>query len=156
MSWLLCKLKVCHFMPCSKYCKKKLHPLYREVLALHIWKYYHNAAMNINLQQGIKIKRYKVTKLENKLYRLKLLFVVALSCRLNAFFVVVTSPLNTYIFLGFLSGFGIFFRDKIKRMVSWSLKRCSCLPFFWSVCFIRAGMASSTLKRNTHVSFKCE
>lgn len=35
-------------------------------------------------------------------------------------------------------------------MVSWSLKRCSCLPFFWSVCFIRAGMASSTLKRSKH------
>ena len=33
---------------------KKLHPLYREILELHIRKYYHNAAMNINVRRGSK------------------------------------------------------------------------------------------------------
>ena len=112
-----------------------------------------HAATNIHVQHGIKFC-YKVTKLENKLFKLKLLnnnkFCCSLALPVKRIFVVVTSLLNTYIFLGFLSGLGIFFRDKIKRMVSWSLKRCSCLPFFWSVCFIRAGMASSTLKRSNH------
>lgn len=142
-------------MPCSEVYKKiachfteKFYSyIYERITTMQPWIYMY--------RRGLKWKRYKVTKLENKLYMLKL-FVVTLCCRLNAFIVVVVSPSNTYIFLGFLSGFGIFFRDKIKRMVSWSLKRCSCLPFLWSVCFIRAGMACSTLKRNTHVSFKSE
>ena len=42
-----------------------------------------HAATNIHVQHGIKFC-YKVTKLENKLFELKL-FVVALRCRLNAF-----------------------------------------------------------------------
>lgn len=148
-------------MPCSRDCKKKnAWPFYREVLELHIWRYYHMRPRIYMYSMGLKWTRYKVTKLENKLFKLKLLnnnkFCCSLALPVKRIFVVVTSLLNTYIFLGFLSGLGIFFRDKIKRMVSWSLKRCSCLPFFWSVCFIRAGMASSTLKRNTHVSFKSE
>ena len=134
-------------MPCSRDFKKIAWPLYTDVLELHIWKYYHNAAMNIHVQQGIKMKTIQ----SNKTWKCS-----SLVLPVKRIFVVVTSPLNTYIFLGFLSGFGIFFSDKIKRMVSWSLKRCSCLPFFWSVCLIRAGTACSTLKRNTHVSFKSE